>query len=397
MERKIKKIMDNLDYDETQSLLEGIDVKKMNCDSDDEQTLNYDRIAKMVYEKTGVKKKKVINFRKYASMAAVACIGFLIGLATMSIGINLGSNNNVEKDTNRAASEVADANDGKDKYQDDAAEGSEWGISDNEEDEGADRDTESDKKKPSKGDKNTGHKSDGNKRPDKDGEIKAGDKNTSDEIESMPLKDIEKILSNCTSEIDMECFVAKYANIDTMIEDCDYVLKGTKVNSVFRAADKKDEYDLYADFKVSNVLVNNTDKEVKENILVLEGVRYNKDEEKVTHFAGYRCMEMKKDYILFVKKKSDKTYRIAGIVYGKVPVDANEDALEVDGVFEENAHIVKLKTMISEARDRFMDDTPKESEEPDTSDNKKNASDNKSEPEVTCEPDSSTCDDSCDC
>ena len=271
--------MDNLDCEETQELLEEIDVSNMDSDSEEGHTLNYDRIAGMVYEKTGVKKKKVINFRKYASMAAVACLGFLIGLATMFIGINIGNNNSRDGYSGQKTNVAQMDEDERKPGSSDESDNTATGVTDNDDKSDKDKDTDSDKKNPSKTDKNTGHKNT-DKQPVKDGEIKAGDKNTSDEIESMPYKDIEKILSDATSEIDMGCFVAKYSDIETMVEDCDYVLKGTKVDSRFRLSDKKDEYDLYAEFKVESVLVNNTNKEINEKISVLEGIRYDKKEER---------------------------------------------------------------------------------------------------------------------
>ena len=384
MDKKIREIMDNLDCEETQELLEEIDVSNMDADSEEGHTLNYDRIAGMVYEKTGVKKKKVINFRKYASMAAVACLGFLIGLATMFIGINIGNNNSRDGYSGQKTNVAQMDEDERKPGSYDESDNTATGVTDNDDKSDKDKDTDSDKKNPSKTDKNTGHKNT-DKQPVKDGEIKAGDKNTSDEIESMPYKDIEKILSDATSEIDMGCFVAKYSDIETMVEDCDYVLKGTKVDSRFRLSDKKDEYDLYAEFKVESVLVNNTNKEINEKISVLEGIRYDKKEEKIIHLAGYRCMEMDKDYILFVKEKSDKSYRIAGMVYGKVPVDAGEEVLEVDGVFDDNEHITKLKTMISEARDRFNHADEQKTEEPSNS-----GSDSEATSEPECDSDSSS-------
>lgn len=366
---KIKDILDNLDYSEAESLLGDIDINQMPENMDGEAPeFDYSRIEKMVYEKTGVKKKKYFRFNKYMMAAAAACFVFLVGAITMSVHSFLKNNINVDKlgDTSVAMSEGPQKDSELGRIEEIIVEE----PTDSASEEDSDDTSSKPKEDKNKEDKNHSHK------PSTGTNIKTGDNAEIDDFESMPSSDVDKLISDSTSEIDMEGFVVKYNNLEEMIDDSDYIVRGVKSQSILKASEDKDVYSLVAEFKVKSLLVDNIGDDIDKKIRVDEGIRYDAKEEKVLHVGGYKSMTCKKEYILFLKKTSKGNFRTAGLIYGKVPVDEKEDAIDVDEAYTENRHIVRLLNIINEARDRFRH----YDEEPDKNDDKddgKNNNENK--------------------
>lgn len=341
MEDKIKKVLDSLDYNEAESLIGDMDVSE-SPDSTD-KTFNYSKIENMVYEKTGVRKIRRFRINKYM-VAAAACIIFMVG--TVAVAARTFLIGNLEKD----CSDIAMIDDYESAYDDglwsveiiDGGTASESESIANGKDDKENKG--SDKPKNNKTDKPAGQPS--------NNDVASG--NEADEYESMPSKDVDKLISDSTSEIDMDGFVVKYKSVDEMIEDSDYVVRGVKTQSILESSEDKDVYNLVAEFKVKSLLVDNIGDDIKDKILVNEGIRYNSKEEKVIHVGGYKSMINKKEYILFLKNTSEGNLRIAGLVYGKIPVDSNEYAIYIDDAYSKNDYIVKLTNMIDDARKRFL-------------------------------------------
>lgn len=366
---KIKDILDNLDYSEAESLLGDIDVNQMPENMDGEAPeFDYSRIEKMVYEKTGIKKKKYFRFNKYMMAAAAACFVFLVGAITMSVHSFLKNNINVDKAEGTSfAMNEGPQNDSDVVRSEEIIIEEPW-VSGNEE---ASDDTASKpKEEKNKGDKNQSHK------PSSGTNIKTGDNAEIDDFESMPSSDVDKLISDSTSEIDMEGFVVKYNNLEEMIDDSDYIVRGVKSQSILKASEDKDVYSLVAEFKVKSLLVDNIGDDIDKKIRVDEGIRYDAKEEKVLHVGGYKSMTCKKEYILFLKKTSKGNFRIAGLIYGKVPVDKKEDAIDVDEAYARDKQIVRLVNIVNEARDRFLH-YDEESNKNDDKDDDKNNNENK--------------------
>lgn len=341
MEDKIKKVLDSLEYSEAESLIGDIDVSEPPDSGDGANRLNYSRIQKMVYDKTGVKRKKHFRMNKYILAAAAACIVFMIGAVSMSAGRFFFDNLNT-KDGSLASLDNHNISSDAIQWREETIRGEYNEIIDNDEEE--EKESSSEKKNSSKKDKTSNEKS-------SESSVMSGDE--TDEYESMPSNDVDKLISDATSEIDMESFVVKYESLDEMIEDSDYVVRGTKTQSILESSEDKDVYNLVAEFKVNNLLVDNMDDGIEKKVLVDEGIRYNAEEEKIVHVGGYRSMVKKKEYILFLKSTAEGNYRIAGLVYGKVPIDKKEYVIDIDDAYSDNAYIVALYNIVDEARERF--------------------------------------------
>ena len=86
-----------------------------------------------------------------------------------------------------------------------------------------------------------------------------------------------------------------------------------------------------ADFKISKVLNNKSDLDLKENdvIKVMELSATQKDSLGVTHlyqYEDYKSMDVNKEYILYLdESKSDPgVYIIGAVNYGKIPLETEE-------------------------------------------------------------------------
>lgn len=346
MEDKIKKVLDSLEYSEAESLIGDIDVSQPADSKDGKKLFDYSRIENMVYEKTGVKHKKHFRVNKYLLIAAAACIVFMVGTVAMTARTFFFDNLNKKNDNIALIDDYESSFEDEDWFVEKIYSGSASGCDDEPEEKEV-NDNDKDKDKP--------RKTDNNKPADRPSNEKVvSGNNEIDEYESMPSSDVDKIISDSTSEIDMDSFVVKYKSVDEMIDDSDYVVSGIKTQSILKSSEDKDVYNLVAEFKVKSLLVDNIGDDIEDKILVNEGIKYNSKEEKVIHVGGYKSMINKKEYILFLKNTSEGNFRIAGLVYGKVPIDTNEYAIDVDDAYSKNKYIVKLVNMIDDARKRFV-------------------------------------------
>lgn len=346
MEDKIKKVLDSLEYSEAESLIGDIDVSQPSDSKDSESMLDYSRIKNMVYKKTGVRCKKHFRMNKYVFVAAAACLVFMVGTIAIAAHTFFFDNFNMKNH------KIALIDDYETSFDDES-----WILEEYSGESDADCDGESEDKDKKDKDKikDKPKKSDKDKpasRPSNEN-VASGD-NEIDEYESMPSSDVDELISDSTSEIDMDSFVVKYKSVDEMIDDSDYIVRGVKTQSILESSEDKDVYNLIAEFKVNSLLVDNIGDDIEDKILVNEGIKYNSKEEKVIHVGGYKSMINKKEYILFLKNTSEGNFRIAGLVYGKVPVDTNEYVVDIDDSYSKNKYIVKLINIIDDARKRFL-------------------------------------------
>lgn len=401
-EKEIRELFDNLDCEDTEKLLDGIDATGFTAD-DGEKKLDYGRIEKMVFEKAGLaqsdtekiinireqeekeRKAEIIRWKKYSTFAAVACFGFMLGILTMFAGSFLLGNKNegtpggtqvAEKEENENPGSVEIGGSEYDDSDEDVEEPEKDEIKDGKDEDGKDN-------KGGKGDKDDKNHSKDNE--NSQSEVKFGDEDK-DEYTRMPSDDVDNLIENSTSEIDMDSFILKYENVDAMVEDSDCIVRGIKEESMLIQSEEKGVYDLVAQFSVNSILLDNLGN-INESIRVNEGIKFYSDEEKIVHVGGYENMICGNEYILFLKKTSTKRYRIAGLIYGKVPVSENEAALEIDSSYLDNKYVIEINDIISEARDIYMnmEDANKDSEVPEK-DEKKPEEETTADPAVTATP-----------
>lgn len=141
---------------------------------------------------------------------------------------------------------------------------------------------------------------------------------------NMNSGDIEKTLDEAEYEIDYSGFDEKdHVTLADLEKECDYIVKGTKTAASFVSSEDPvdDNLKLVADFNIDEVI---TGDNPGESIKVNEGIRYNPVIDVLISSCEYTHMKNGKTYILFLKKSSDGRYDIAGGIFGKTPVDANE-------------------------------------------------------------------------
>ncbi|MBE5927983.1 MAG: hypothetical protein E7267_01185 [Lachnospiraceae bacterium] len=329
MEDKLRQILDNLNEQETDELLK----KQYEWESG----LNEERIWEMVFDKTGVSSKARTRRRiMYGFAGMVACLAvFFTAFFTLSHGNGSG----VGK---QPADNLVDRGDEMFNF----TEAPTY-VVDNDDDKNDDKDNDKDdshSKKPSKN-----HSGDN---PDR---IASG-KNS--DLVGLSTKEIAELLDEYACEIDMASFVAEYNNVDDMLMDCDIVVRGAKKQSILSITGDDDIYSLMAGFEVSSVLWNNTDEEIDDEIMVKEGITVNAENKCYTHVKGYIPMQLDKEYILFLKFTGKSYCKVAGGVYGKIPLDSSEEILHLDSDYVINQDIKDLYSIVSYARDRFENYTP---------------------------------------
>lgn len=331
MEDKLRQILDNLDAKETDELLKGQYEWKTG--------LNEERIWEMVFDKTGVSSKaRTRRHIMYGLAGMVACLAvFFTAFFTLTQGNGGGAGKQPQ-------AQLA----GRDEDDNFHTENPVGGTYYEDEDDKADKDDDKDGKKPTK-------------KPQKNPSSNTSDRIASgkkDELVGLSTKGIAKLLDEYACEIDMTAFEAEYNNVDDMLVDCDVVVKGTKTHSILTITNDDNIYNLMAGFEVSSVLWNNTDEELDDEIFVKEGITVNSENECYTHVGGYIPMKADKEYILFLKFTGKSYHKIAGGVYGKIPLDSSEEILHLDGDYEINQDISDLYSIVSYARDRFANYVP---------------------------------------
>ena len=349
MDKELKQVFDNLNKKETDKLIGDI--------SDFEVGLNADRIMSQVYEKTGVKQRRIIPWRKIGMVASIAACFVLVFIGGYIAG-GMGKNNtNPDNNFTGAGVNFADeGNDGKDAVADEKLGDISVDISD-EKEETSDGKDGNKKDENREDDKENGNSSSDGKthRPSSDKSDNDSDRiviGTEDQYIEMNTETVEELLSNAADEIDLEVLTYEYETLDEMIEDVDYIVRGTKKGSLFSKGEESNTYILASKFSISSVIWDNTGNDISSSIKVNEGIIYNSENSIYTHMGGYERMKMDNEYILFLKK-AGKDYYIAGTVYGKVPVSSEEPVLYIGDM--ETDITEKIKNIVQEARERYID------------------------------------------
>ncbi len=341
MEDKIKQIFDNLNEEETDNLIKD--------SYEFEPQLNEDRIKNMVLERTGLKKSisKVKKRIIFIAASAAACILIIIGVYALMPESPFGGRFN--KDGMVAQKDKDDNSDDQDKSNDNEndtdtfAAATETPVQSG----GEEAPFASDSGK--KNDKKEGRDK---KKPDTGGKVELGDYG---KLKALSSNEIEKLFDSYANEIDMDAFEAEYDTLEAMINDSDYIVRGKKTASSLEILDEEYMYSLIAEFKVTTVLSDKTGKDIPEKIKVNESILVDEKRECYTYVGGYNYMRAGKEYILFLKKAEKGHYDIAGRVYGKVPLNPNEEILYIDSGYNQEDDIKNLYKIIDFGREKYIE------------------------------------------
>lgn len=345
MEDKIKHIFDNLNEEETDNIIKDSYVF--------EASLNEDRIKDMVLEKTGLKKKRNTLRRRiiYIAASAAACILIIVGVYALmpddlsngrfqKDGIVANEDDNVKNDTDYDKDENTDGeNDIKDPKDDESVQ-----VQSGDEDGGSSSD-----KKQGKDQKKTVN----------DDKMQLGDYG---KLMTLSSDEIEELFDDYANEIDMDAFKAEYDTLENMINDSDFIIRGRKVSSSLCGLDEDYMYSLTAKFEVDTVLDDKTGKDIPDKIKVNESILVDEKRECYTYVGGYNYMKVGNEYILFLKKAKKGYYNIAGGVYGKVPVNPDEEVMYIDSGYIQEQDLKNLYKIINYAREKYIQESDKDDE-----------------------------------
>ena len=345
MEDKIKHIFDNLNEEETDNIIKDSYVF--------EASLNEDRIKDMVLEKTGLKKKRNTLRRRiiYIAASAAACILIIVGVYALmpddlsngrfqKDGIVANEDDNVKNDTDYDKDENTDGeNDIKDPKDDESVQ-----VQSGDEDDGLSSD-----KKQGKDQKKTVN----------DDKMQLGDYG---KLMTLSSDEIEELFDDYANEIDMDEFKAEYDTLENMINDSDFIIRGRKVSSSLCGLDEDYMYSLTAKFEVDTVLDDKTGKDIPDKIKVNESILVDEKRECYTYVGGYNYMKVGNEYILFLKKAKKGYYNIAGGVYGKVPVNPDEEVMYIDSGYIQEQDLKNLYKIINYAREKYIQESDKDDE-----------------------------------
>ncbi len=345
MEDKIKHIFDNLNEEETDNIIKDSYVF--------EASLNEDRIKDMVLEKTGLKKKRNTLRRRiiYIAASAAACILIIVGVYALmpddlsngrfqKDGIVANEDDNVKNDTDYDKDENTDGeNDIKDPKDDESVQ-----VQSGDEDDGLSSD-----KKQGKDQKKTVN----------DDKMQLGDYG---KLMTLSSDEIEELFDDYANEIDMDAFKAEYDTLENMINDSDFIIRGRKVSSSLCGLDEDYMYSLTAKFEVDTVLDDKTGKDIPDKIKVNESILVDEKRECYTYVGGYNYMKVGNEYILFLKKAKKGYYNIAGGVYGKVPVNPDEEVMYIDSGYIQEQDLKNLYKIINYAREKYIQESDKDDE-----------------------------------
>ena len=345
MEDKIKHIFDNLNEEETDNIIKDSYVF--------EASLNEDRIKDMVLEKTGLKKKRNTLRRRiiYIAASAAACILIIVGVYALmpddlsngrfqKDGIVANEDDNVKNDTDYDKDENTDGeNDIKAPKDDESVQ-----VQSGDEDDGLSSD-----KKQGKDQKKTVN----------DDKMQLGDYG---KLMTLSSDEIEELFDDYANEIDMDAFKAEYDTLENMINDSDFIIRGRKVSSSLCGLDEDYMYSLTAKFEVDTVLDDKTGKDIPDKIKVNESILVDEKRECYTYVGGYNYMKVGNEYILFLKKAKKGYYNIAGGVYGKVPVNPDEEVMYIDSGYIQEQDLKNLYKIINYAREKYIQESDKDDE-----------------------------------
>lgn len=345
MEDKIKHIFDNLNEEETDNIIKDSYVF--------EASLNEDRIKDMVLEKTGLKKKRNTLRRRiiYIAASAAACILIIVGVYALmpddlsngrfqKDGIVANEDDNVKNDTDYDKDENTDGeNDAKDPKDDESVQ-----VQSGDKDGGSSSDKEQGKDQ---------------KKTVNDDKMQLGDYG---KLMTLSSDEIEELFDDYANEIDMDAFKAEYDTLENMINDSDFIIRGRKVSSSLCGLDEDYMYSLTAKFEVDTVLDDKTGKDIPDKIKVNESILVDEKRECYTYVGGYNYMKVGNEYILFLKKAKKGYYNIAGGVYGKVPVNPDEEVMYIDSGYIQEQDLKNLYKIINYAREKYIQESDKDDE-----------------------------------
>ncbi len=185
-----------------------------------------------------------------------------------------------------------------------------------------------------------------------DDDVQTGDYG---KLTTLSSDEIDDVFRDYANEIDMDALEIYYDTLEAMVSDCDYIVRGEKVSQSLKSTEKKYQYTLVAKYEVACVLQDNTGKDISEDIKVNENILIDEKKELVTYVGGYNYMKNGAEYILFLKKSEKGYYDIAGRIYGKVPLNENEDALYIDGSYSQEEYIKNIYRIIDFAREKYTE------------------------------------------
>lgn len=185
-----------------------------------------------------------------------------------------------------------------------------------------------------------------------DDDVQTGDYG---KLTTLSSDEIDDVFRDYANEIDMDALEIYYDTLEAMVSDCDYIVRGEKVSQSLKSTEKKYQYTLIAKYEVACVLQDNTGKDISEDIKVNENILIDEKKELVTYVGGYNYMKNGAEYILFLKKSEKGYYDIAGRIYGKVPLNENEDALYIDGSYSQEEYIKNIYRIIDFAREKYTE------------------------------------------
>lgn len=150
---------------------------------------------------------------------------------------------------------------------------------------------------------------------------------------------------NSSSSVEEVPMSGKYIGFDSlheMEEESNLIVVGKKINTkedivkIDSTNAYTDAYSL-ADFEIKKVIKNKTDKafDKKDNITVMEYAATDTDsfgKKRYIYLEDYTPMKDKKHYALYLREsKTDPgVYLIRGAVFGKVPLDTEEEIEEIE-------------------------------------------------------------------
>ena len=165
-------------------------------------------------------------------------------------------------------------------------------------------------------------------------------------------------MSNNTIKEEVVCAkVDNYDNIEELKEDADIIITGTKINEepsqVFYAENGCINlgYTL-SDIRIDsiNTTTPNSALSVGDTIKILENEFFDEKSNTNYHIDGYCKMKNNESYMLFLRYSEDNAWYIPlGVVFGKVPIDENEDNLLTDDLELKN----KVDTLSNEIYEEY--------------------------------------------
>ena len=111
-------------------------------------------------------------------------------------------------------------------------------------------------------------------------------------------------------------------------------------------------------------MVDKTGKDIPDKINVNESILVDEKRECYTYVGGYNYMKVGNEYILFLKKAKKGYYNIAGSVYGKVPLNPDEEVMYIDSGYTQEQDLKNLYKIINYGREKYIEASYADDESP---------------------------------